>query len=283
MAIDERALHRLIEQSEDLQADSMRVVREPLAELTERGLEQRSRGGEDLGAIRRFQTQRDRFFRTSSFSRGVLGATGFGAALLMLTQRPAWADQSTDVQTLQTAASIENLAVATYGTALTLDFIGGASANAVVKAFVMKTKDQHQEHADAFNAAVKQLGGTEQKDPDPVLLGVVNQAKPGLTGPGPVVALALQLENGAAETYVANTAALGDANARKVTASIMGVEAQHAAILYAVQALVAGGAVDLVALPPDAAKLPAAAGSVGFPDSFYMTDMARRADEGAVK
>ncbi|MGZ4677761.1 MAG: ferritin-like domain-containing protein [Acidimicrobiia bacterium] len=283
MAIDERALHRLIEQSEDLQADSMRVVREPLAELTERGLEQRSRGGEDLGAIRRFQTQRDRFFRTSSFSRGVLGATGFGAALLMLTQRPAWADQSTDVQTLQTAASIENLAVATYGTALTLDFIGGASANAVVKAFVMKTKDQHQEHADAFNAAVKQLGGTEQKDPDPVLLGVVNQAKPGLTGPGPVVALALQLENGAAETYVANTAALGDANARKVTASIMGVEAQHAAILYAVQALVAGGAVDLVALPPDAAKLPAAAGSVGFPDSFYKTDMARRADEGAVK
>ncbi|MGZ6952139.1 MAG: ferritin-like domain-containing protein [Acidimicrobiia bacterium] len=283
MAIDERALHRLIEQSEDLQADSMRVVREPLAELTERGLEQRSRGGEDLGAIRRFQTQRDRFFRTSSFSRGVLGATGFGAALLMLTQRPAWADQSTDVQTLQTAASIENLAVATYGTALTLDFIGGASANAVVKAFVMKTKDQHQEHADGFNAAVKQLGGTEQKDPDPVLLGVVNQAKPGLTGPGPVVALALQLENGAAETYVANTAALGDANARKVTASIMGVEAQHAAILYAVQALVAGGAVDLVALPPDAAKLPAAAGSVGFPDSFYKTDMARRADEGAVK
>ena len=29
---------------------------------------------------------------------------------------------------LQTAASIENLAVATYDTALTLDFIGGASA-----------------------------------------------------------------------------------------------------------------------------------------------------------
>ena len=91
-----------------------------------------------------------------------------------------------------------------------------------------KTKDQHQEHADAFNAAVKTFGGAEQKDPDPVLLGVVNQAKPGLTGPAPVVALALQLENGAAQTYVANTSALTDENARKVTASIMGVEAQHA-------------------------------------------------------
>ena len=49
----------------------------------------------------------------------------------------------------------------------------------------------------------------------------------------------------------------------------MGVEAQHVAILYAVQALVAAGAADLIALPPDAAKLPAAAGSVGFPDAFY--------------
>jgi hypothetical protein len=63
----------------------------------------------------------------------------------------------------------------------------------------------------------------------------------------------------------------------------MGVEAQHAAVLYAVQALVAGNAADLIALPPDATKLPAAAGSVGFPNSFFKTDEARRADEGAVK
>jgi len=54
-------------------------------------------------------------------------------------------------------------------------------------------------------------------------------------------------------------------------------------VLLAVQALVAGGAPQLIALPPDAAKLPAAAGSVGFPDSFYKTDMARPATEGALK
>ena len=283
MSIDERALGEMIEQSEDLQVDAMRATREPLAELTEQGLERRAKGGEDLEEIRHFQAARNRNFRGGAFSGGLLAAAGFGAALLALTETPAWADKSTDIQMLQTAASLENLAVATYGVALTLDFIGGASANGVVKAFVTKTKDQHQEHADAFNAAVKTLGGAEQKDPDPVLLGVVNQAKPGLTGPAPVVALALQLENGAAQTYVANTSALTDENARKVTASIMGVEAQHASILYAVQALVAGGAADLIALPPDAAKLPAAAGSVGFPDAFFKTDQARSADEGAVK
>ena len=63
----------------------------------------------------------------------------------------------------------------------------------------------------------------------------------------------------------------------------MGVEAQHAAVLMAVKALIDGGAPQLIALPPDAAKLPAAAGSVGFPDTFYKTDQARPAAEGAVK
>jgi hypothetical protein len=283
MSIDERALHELIEQSEDVQADAMRATREPLAELTEQGLERRAHGGEDLDETRHFQTQRNQLLRTGRFSGGLLAAAGFGAALIALTDSPAWADKSSDVQMLQTAASIENLAVATYATALTLPFIGGATANPVIKAFAMKTKDQHQQHADAFNAAVTTLGGKVQKNPDPALLTVVNNAKPTLTGPAQVVALALQLENGAAETYVANTGAMSDANARKVPASIMGVEAQHAAILYAVQALVAGGAADLITLPPDASKLPAAAGSVGFPDSFFKTDHARRADEGAVK
>ena len=184
---------------------------------------------------------------------------------------------------LQTAAAIENLAVATYGVALGLDFIGGGSANPVVKAFVTKTKDQHTEHAAAFNAAVKRLGGKTQDQPDPVLLGVVNQAKPTLTGPGPVVDLAIELETGAAATYVADVGTFSDKQARAVTASIMGVEAQHIAILNAVKALVAGGAAQLIALPPDAAKLPAAAGSVGFPDPFFKTAQARPAAEGAVK
>ena len=283
MSLDERALTQLIEQSEDLQVDAMRATREPLAELTELGLEQRARGGEDPEQTREFQSHRDRFVRSRAFSGGVLGALGFGTALVALMETPAWADKSSDVQMLQTAASIENLAVATYGTALTLPFIGGATANPVIKAFATKTMSQHQEHADAFNAAVVTLGGKAQKNPDPALLTVVNNAKPTLTSPGPVVALALQLENGAAQTYVANTGAMSDANARKVTASVMGVEAQHAAILAAVQALVAGGAADLIALPPDATKLPAAAGSVGFPDSFFKTADARPAAEGAVQ
>jgi hypothetical protein len=283
MAIDDPALEALIEQSDDLHSDAMRSTHSSLAELTEIGGERRARGPADLDEVRDFQSTRGRILQDLPFGKGALAAVGFGAAMLALMETPAFADQGADVQMLQTAASIENLAIATYTTALTLPFIGGSTANGVVKAFVTKTKSQHQDHVAAFNAAAVQLGGKAQKNPDPVLLTVVNKAKPGLTGAAAVVKLAIELETGAAETYVANTGAVSDMNARKVFASIMGVEAQHVAILLAVQALVAGGAPQLIALPPDAAKLPAAAGSVGFPDSFYKTDMARPATEGALK
>ena len=283
MIADEGAFEQLLEESDDLHADAMRSTRESLTEMVELGHERRAAGGFDAAETRAFAAERRRLMSTSTVGTGALAGAGVGAALLALFSSPAFADQSMDIQILQTAASIENLAVATYDTALTLDFIGGASANGVVKAFAMKTKDQHTEHGKAFNAAIQQLGGKTQSAPDPVLLKVVTDAKPKLTNAAAVVDLALTLENGATQTYVSNVAALSDVNARKVTASIMGVEAQHAAVLNAVKALVGANMADLIALPPDGAKLPAAAGSVGFPDTFFKTTDARPSDEGAVK
>ena len=281
MAIDDLRLRDLLDQSQDLHSDAMTISRSSLDELVELGHEERTHDSGILAPV-------DEATRRSTLlgglpKTGVLAAAGLGTAMAALIASPAFADKAMDVQMLQTAASIENLAVATYDTALTLDFIGGASANAVVKAFVQKTKEQHTQHAEAFNAAATRLGGKAQDKPDPVLLGVVNNAKPSLTGPAQVVDLAISLEDGAAQTYVANTGAYTNKNARSVAASIMGVEAQHVAILHAVKALIAGGAADLIALPPDAAKLPAAAGSVGFPNAFYPTTDARPATEGAVQ
>ena len=275
MAIDDSRLRGLLEQSDDLHSDAMKTTRVDLDEYVELAHED---PWHDVDAA----TRRTTLMRGLPKS-GVLAAAGLGTAMVALLASPAFADKTMDVQMLQTAASIENLAVATYDTALTLDFIGGGSANGVVKAFVEKTKEQHQQHAEAFNAAATRLGGKAQDQPDPVLLGVVNNAKPTLTGPAQVVDLAIELEDGAAQTYVANTGAYSNKNARSVAASIMGVEAQHVAILYAVKALVAAGMPNLIALPPDAAALPAAAGSVGFPDAFFKTTSARPANEGAMQ
>jgi hypothetical protein len=282
MPIDDLRLRDLLEQSHDIHSDAMRVTHDSLDELVELGHEDR-RNGDVLVATDADVASRNATLLGGFPTTGMLAGAGLGTAMVALLASPAFADKTMDVQMLQTAASLENLAVATYGTALTLDFIGGASANGVVKAFAQMTMAQHADHAKAFNAAATRLGGKAQTDPDPALVQVVNNAVPGLTDAAKVVALALELENTATSTYVANVPNFSNKNGRSVTASIMGVEAQHAATLSAVGALLAAGAADLIALPPDAAALPAAAGSVGFPNAFIKTDMARPADEGAVQ
>ncbi len=82
-----------------------------------------------------------------------------------------------------------------------------------------------------------------------------------------------------------NTTQLEDTASKRVMASVMGVETQHAAVLRAVKALLMGGAPQLIKIPigADAAKLPAAAGSVAFPDAFEPVTNAAGADTGAVK
>jgi len=99
-----------------------------------------------------------------------------------------------------------------------------------------------------------------------------------------VVDLALQLETAASQTYQNNVATLEDPNAKMVTAAIMGVEAQHVAVLLAVQALLQAGQPNLIDLDPaNVANLPDVAGKVGFPDSFQKTEKARAPEEGAIK
>jgi hypothetical protein len=290
MTGDPRALQELLEESEDLHADALRSARDPVNELVEIGHERAPRAEDtDHEANVVFAAAHRRSLTTSLGGAAILGAAG-GGVLLGLLAAPAFANSTPDVQMLQTAAAIENLAVSTYTTALTLPYIGGSAANPVVKKFCQVTKSQHVQHGEAFNAAAKLLGGKRQTKPDPAFVPVVQKAVSSLGGVSAtqgaegVVALALELENIAAETYVNDVVHFNNSHAKAVTASIMGVEAQHAAVLRAVQALLQGGAPQLIALAPTvAAQLPAAAGSVGFPDAFYPTANAAPAKQGAVK
>lgn len=286
MPFDERALGRLIEDSQDMQTDAMRTSKEALQELVETRHERQPEADPE---VTQAFIDRRRFLRHSLMAGGGIAAAGaFGTALLSTLEVPAYAAGSADVMMLQTAASIENLAVLTYKTALGLPYIGGSAANAVVKAFSTTTMAQHTQHAQAFNAAITGLGGMPQNNPDPKYLPTVMAAATQLktataaAGLPAVVKLAITLEDVAAQTYVNDVTMLSNANARKTMASIMGIEAQHVATLLAAQALVAGNAPQLIAIPTNAAALPAAAGSVGFPHVFYPTAMASPASEGAV-
>lgn len=111
----------------------------------------------------------------------------------------------------------------------------------------------------------------------------MRQTLPSIKTPADVVKLAITLEDVAAQTYTKNVGLVSSAELRRLFASVAPVEAQHRATLLAVQALLAGNMADLIAIPTNAAKLPAAAGSVGFPDAFYPTMSASPISEGAVK
>lgn len=198
----------------------------------------------------------------------------------------AFAQGNVNVQACQTSASIENLAVFSYGKALTLPYI--ANGNALIKAFAMKTMQQHAAHAQAFNAAATKLGGKAQMNPDPVLAPQVMAMLPALvaatttTGPPMVVALATTLEHTASETYSKNCQLMNDLPSRTVMSSILGIDSQHLAVLLAVAALLKEP--QLIAIPTNDAALPAAAGSAGFPDTFFPNDpkYARPPQEGAI-
>ncbi len=286
MTPDPRALSELLEESQDLQADALRPTRDALDEFVEIS---HSSKDADTDSNVAFHHEQRQLLTRSFVGAPLLGAAG-GLALVGVLASAASAASSKDVQLLQTAASIENLAVATYKTALTLPYIGGSSANAVVKKFAEVTKNQHAQHADAFNAALRSLKAPTQTKPDPAFVPVVDKAVASLkgasaaTGTLAVVGLAIELENIAAETYVNDTTQTSSTSNRALFASIMGVEAQHVTVLLAVQALLKANAPQLISLAPGtAANLPAAAGSVGFPNAFYKTNSAAPASQGAVK
>ncbi|MFD5030166.1 ferritin-like domain-containing protein [Streptomyces sp. NPDC058220] len=256
--IDTRLLKELTEQSYDLNSDALRMTGSALADFAE--------AAEPPG----------RWWR-----RGGVLAGAAGAAALLGSTRAVAATSRDDIMALQTAASIENLAVSVYRTAAGMAFI--KHGNKLISQFVTRTAQQHEEHAKAFNAAATRAGGKAQPGPDPKYEAMVQEEVPSMTTPAEVVSLILSLEDVASQTYTKNIGQVSDARLRRLFASVAPVEAQHRAILLAMQDLLNVGNTNLLAMSPDLANLPAEVGSVGFPDAFYPTDNASPISEGAVK
>jgi hypothetical protein len=279
--IDERRLSELVVESQDLQVDAMRDAKASIPDLAELRHERRNDENDPM-QVARFVGQRRATIKKLGLGGGLLAATGFGSVIAgILRPAAAGADEAVDIQILQTAPSLEKLAVLTYGAALTLPFI--KDGNAVVVAFAQTTMAQHDEHRKAFQAQCKALGGAVQDEPNPKYAPVVEQAKPTLKTAADVVTLAATLEQVARDTYLADLSLLTDKRSKQVMASVMGVETQHLAVLRAVGALLGAGATDAIAVPVDPNKLPKVAGSVAFPDSIPTATMASPPEEGAVK
>lgn len=283
MNIDQRAMESLVEESQDLQSEALRDARASRAELQDIGA---SRAGRepDQDRLREYALGRRKLLKAGGFGLGVLASTGlintmWGQQVAAIVKRPVSRKAEVDIQIFQTACSLENLAVATYEAALELPFV---TDNAVIKTFAETTMMQHAEHCAAFNAQTEDLGGQRQEGTNPKYTPIVEDAKAGLTDALAVIELAATLEEVAGDTYHANLSLLTESNFRLLMASVQGVEVQHLATLRAVGALIEGGVPELVAIPTDLAALPAAAGSVAFPQPFEEPNMASPPEEGTV-
>jgi Ferritin-like domain len=227
---------------------------------------------------------RRQLLKVGAVGCGILVTGGFlgpmKSALAGLAGDRAEAQPDLEVQIFQTAASLENVTIAAYATALELPFISG---DATVAKFIDAARQHHAEHRDAFNARAEALGGARQDAPNPKYSGIVEAALPDVRNAAAVVNLGITLEQVAGDTYLADIARLDDPAARALMASVMGVEAQHVAVLRTVAALLAAGVPDLVAVPPDVGRLPASIGSVASPEPFATPDQASPPEEGAVR
>jgi rubrerythrin len=214
----------------------------------------------------------------AALATGGLFSKGYRAVAAPIVRQPGTAAASVEVQILQTAASLENVVIATYADALELPFIRN---HAPLRQFVETSMQHHVEHGEAFNARVEALGAERQSAPNATSASAVEQASP-LDDVIAVVRLAAVLEEVATDTYLANLAQLHDPDARTLTASVMGVEAQHLATLRAFDNLFSASLADLVAVPTDLPRLPRAIGTVACPRAFELPDRASPPSEGAV-
>ena len=137
-------------------------------------------------------------------------------------------DGGLDVTLAKTAASVENLAVAAYQTAIDSGIVTDATIGAAAAAF----RDHHQAHADAINGVVTGAGAEAITDPNQVLFdALVQPVLDSDPDQAALVQLAYDLETAAVQAYAFAGGNLSTPALRSTIMTIGGVESRHAAVL----------------------------------------------------
>lgn len=188
----------------------------------------------EVGLLRRATSRRTFLLGGSAVLGGLAlaacssSSTSSAAAKPTTTTTPL----STPLKAAALAASLENLAVSTYTSAIHAATAGklGTVPPAVVT-FAETARKQHKDHAAAWNSVLTGAGKAAVTGPDPVLAPVVKKDFAKITDVTGVAKLALDLELIAAATYLEVVDDLSYQKAIEVAATIQPVEMQHAAIL----------------------------------------------------
>jgi hypothetical protein len=236
------------------------------------------RGEQPPGSFERRQLLKAGGLGLAMLASGGLLHHPFGSAFAALARRVPSAP-ALEIQMFQTAASLENLAIAAYTKALELPAI---DESAGLRGFLTTTIEQHAEHGEQFNHQAEALGGERQDALNPRYSEVVLASMSTTPSAAAAMQLAATLEETMTDTYLANLTVSDHAPTRALMASVMGVECQHLAVLRVFGGLISVGRPELVASPTDLSALPANALSVAFPQPFEGANLASPPTEGAL-
>lgn len=227
MAISEAELRSLTAEMTDAHNDTYPAMQTGVAEWTE----------VESARVRRAMSRRGFIATASTMIAGGLALATVPAAASTRPSLKSLAPESTkgvplDVVVAGLAASLENLAVATYGAALKAAGAGKlGKVPPAIATFATTAKAQHMDHAAAWNSILVKVGYKPITAANPVYAKVVDGDFAKVKNVTGVAELALTLEGVAAATYLEAIKALSTPTAIAIAASIQPVEMQHMAVL----------------------------------------------------
>jgi hypothetical protein len=237
MQITEHELRSITTDVDEMHHATRPIMQEALAEWSE--LHRQIRSG-----VARVAPSRRGFLMGAGVALGGLALAACGSSSKSSTPAASSSTPSSapatgggkltgDLAVVALAASLENLAVQTYGAGISAATAGklGAVPPAVVT-FAQTVMKQHQDHADAWNAVLAGAGKSPVTGVDTTVKdAVVTPTFATVTDAGGLAKLALTLENAAAATYLEAISVVEAPAGIKTAATIEPVELQHATIL----------------------------------------------------
>ncbi|MFE3826306.1 ferritin-like domain-containing protein [Streptomyces sp. NPDC059092] len=243
LPIGEDRLDRLTREMAEAHQETLPVLRASAAALAERlGAGRAGREGAPDAGRRRFLRGAGgagAAFALAACSGGGSGGPSSGGPSSGSASSGSAADPVADtvtypgdLRTVALAAALENQAVGAYRTALAAGRAGRlGTVPPAVSAFLTTAMAQHADHAEAWNSLLADadrpaVTGVPLSDREEVA-AALGKAR----SVGDVAALALQLENQAAQTYLLSVYGVKTASVIETAATIAPVEAMHAAVL----------------------------------------------------
>jgi hypothetical protein len=238
LPVTEHELHDLTADLEDAHHESMPQLRESLEDWDTATVDDE---GAFVRLVRGTASRRGFLLGTGAFLGGAaLVAAGGGQAMALASTpssrrglHPQAQKLTGDLAVVALAASLENLAVATYQSGIQAATAGhlGTVPPAVVT-FAMTAQSQHKDHAAAWNAVLTAAKKPKVTGVDLTLKNsVIDPAFAQVTDVTGLAKLALELENTAAATYLAAIGVVKSPAGVETAATIEPVEEQHGAIL----------------------------------------------------